>query len=195
MLSKLIRRTHMYLALFLLPWVAMYTASTFVMNHRAWFRGQPPPPQKWETVRELSYSGEFAPEVKPRDMAVQILASLDLDGAHQVQERDGKLVIRRQSMLGPQSLTYNPQDRKVVIERLVTDGPMLLEQWHRRRGFQQPYLVDDIWAFLVDLFIVVTLFWVASGLWMWWEMKVTRRWGAVCLAGGAGLFALFLAVL
>jgi hypothetical protein len=30
---------------------------------------------------------------------------------------------------------------------------------------------------------------------MWWEMKVTRLLGALALAGGAGLFALFLATI
>jgi hypothetical protein len=36
------------------------------------------------------------------------------------------------------------------------------------------------------------IFWVASGLWMWWEMKLTRLWGAVFALGGLSLFALFL---
>jgi hypothetical protein len=36
------------------------------------------------------------------------------------------------------------------------------------------------------------IFWVASGLWLWWELKVTRRWGAVSIGGGVGLFALLL---
>jgi hypothetical protein len=36
------------------------------------------------------------------------------------------------------------------------------------------------------------VFWVASGLWMWWEMKVTRRLGLTALAGGVGVFALYL---
>ena len=34
MFSKVIRRTHMYVALFLAPWVLMYALSTMVMNHR-----------------------------------------------------------------------------------------------------------------------------------------------------------------
>ena len=37
MISKVVRRTHMYLALFLFPWMLMYALSTLVMNHRALF--------------------------------------------------------------------------------------------------------------------------------------------------------------
>ena len=39
------------------------------------------------------------------------------------------------------------------------------------------------------------VFWVLSGLWMWWEMKVTRRFGLTSLLAGAGVFALYLLTL
>ena len=63
---------------------------------------------------------------------------------------------------------------------------------HRRRGYNTPFITDDLWAISVDLFIVASVLWVASGLWMWWELKVTHRWGTVSLIGGIMLFALFL---
>jgi len=66
---------------------------------------------------------------------------------------------------------------------------------HRRRGFQTPYALDDTWAFTVDVFIAGVIFWALSGLWMWWELKVTRKLGAIALSGGVALFALFLTVL
>ncbi len=47
----------------------------------------------------------------------------------------------------------------------------------------------------VDLVIAGMVFWVLSGLWMWWEMKVTRKTGALALATGAGLFLLFILVI
>jgi len=37
--------------------------------------------------------------------------------------------------------------------------------------------------------------WALSGLWMWWEMKVTRALGALAFLGGVGLFAVYLIVL
>jgi hypothetical protein len=54
------------------------------------------------------------------------------------------------------------------------------------------YGIDTGWAVSVDLVIVAMMFWVLSGLWMWWEMKVTRRLGALAALGGAGLFAFYL---
>ena len=36
--SLIIRRIHLYLALFLTPWMLMYAISTVVMNHRGFFK-------------------------------------------------------------------------------------------------------------------------------------------------------------
>jgi hypothetical protein len=39
------------------------------------------------------------------------------------------------------------------------------------------------------------LFWMISGLWLWWEIRSTRRWGMLALGTGLGIFAFFLVVL
>jgi hypothetical protein len=71
----------------------------------------------------------------------------------------------------------------------------MLERFHRRRGYATGYALDTVWAVTVDVAIGAMMFWVLSGLWMWWEMKVTRPLGALAFVGGAGLFVLFLATI
>ena len=195
MFSKILRRTHMYLALFLTPWVLMYTLSTFVMNHRDRFRGRPPAPPQWDRVSEGVYDGQFPDGATPAIQARQILMSLDMDGAHQASLRDGKLVIQRHGALQPARLTFTPDSRQLLVERQAPDSSAFLERMHRRRGFQHPYTLEDTWAFSVDLFIAGVVFWALSGLWMWWELKVTRTLGALALLGGVALFVFFLGVL
>ena len=191
MLSKLIRRTHMYLALFLTPWMLMYALSTMAMNHRAFFRAGPP---AFETEREQRYEAAFASGATPRQIARQILHDLGMDGAHNVSKpaADGRLTILRLDPVTPRRIVYAPADRKLIIEREVFRAPAFLERMHRRRGFQHDYTIEDTWAFSVDLVIVAMVFWAASGLWMWWEMRATRRTGALFAAGGLALFGLFL---
>jgi hypothetical protein len=77
----------------------------------------------------------------------------------------------------------------------VVQPASILRRLHVRKGYQSDYVSDDAWAVGVDLVIVACVFWVLSGLWMWWEMKVTRRWGAVALLSGVGLFLFFLVML
>jgi len=186
----------MYLALFLFPWMLMYAVSTVVMNHRTLFVDPDAPPPAWEPERQASYDGVFPDNAELRTISRQILVSLDLDGAHGVSRRkDGAIVITRNDLLTPRRITYQPGDRSLVIEKAPARPNAFLERFHRRRGYATGYALDTTWAVTVDVAIAAMVFWVLSGLWMWWEMKVTRSWGAVAFLTGAGLFALFIMTL
>jgi len=191
--SLLIRRAHMYLALFLFPWLLMYALSTAAMNHRASFASSAPSgAPAYEKERELTYEAAFAGDADLRTMARQILSSVNLEGAHNVTRRkDGALVITRNDLLTPRRLTYTAASRTLLIERLPYRTNVMLERFHRRRGYATGYALDTTWAVTVDAVIIAMIFWVLSGLWMWWEMKVTRAFGALAFATGAGLFLFF----
>lgn len=182
----------MYAALFLAPWLLMYAVSTMVMNHRSLFvKRNAPAPKPLGKEREVSYQGSFPENADARMMGRQILASLDLEGAFNVRREGAAVVISRNDMLSPRRITITPQDGKLVVERMPNPPHSFLERFHRRRGYDTGYVVDTVWAATVDLFIVAMILWALSGLWMWWEMKVTRRYGAVALAVGVVLFAFF----
>src|SRR5687768_4143985 len=191
--SLVLRRTHMYLGLFFFPWMLMYALSTAVMNHRALFVDTDAPPPAFERERQMVYDGVFPESAELRTISRQILASLNLDGAHGVTRRkDGAIVITRNDLVTPRRIIYQSADRTLIVEKLPLRANALLERFHRRRGYSTGYALDTAWAFTVDVVIAAMAFWVLSGLWMWWEMKVTRRFGAVALLSGSGLFALFL---
>lgn len=199
-MSRLLRRSHLYLALFLTPWILMYTASTFVMNHAHWFRDggsseQPRKPPAYTLERELIYPGELPSA--PQDIAKQLLATLDLDGAHSIARpvSNDRLVIHRLHATAPRRVTYTAADNRVTVERMVFEPVRFLEQLHRRRGYQHNYVLDDLWAASVDLTIAALLLLSATGIWMWWELRSTRRLGALALAVGTALFALFVVVM
>jgi hypothetical protein len=194
MFSKLLRRTHLYLALFLTPWILMYAVSTLVMNHRVWFQslyGGPLPAPVWE--REQPYDAVFPDGAGAKQIAEQILAGLNLEGTFNANQRarDGAVVINRMDPITPRRITYEPAARRITIERLPWETRAYLERMHRRRGYQYDRPLEDAWAFSVDLFIAAVVFWVSSGVWMWWEVKSARRWGALAAAGGIALFGLF----
>lgn len=194
MFSLILRRTHMYLALFLSPWVLIYTLSTLAMNHRDFFRHlYGGTPVVWEKEEEQTYAGVLAADARPRDVALQILSGLNLDGAFNVnaQAEGQRLVIVHQAPVTPRRITFTRADGKMVIERQLFRSSVFLERMHRRRGYQFD-AKEDAWAFSVDLFIVAMVVWALTGLWMWWEMKATRVLGAVFAASGLAIFGLFL---
>ena len=177
----------MYLALFLAPWMIGYALSTIAMQHRM------PRPTTFTKESERQYPNRFEPGTPPREIAQQILADLNLDGAFGVQgpAPDGRLTINRQGMLSPRRITFTPHDGRIVVERLELETSGFLNRFHRRRGYQQPYAADLAMAISVDAVIVAMVFWALSGLWMWWEMRATRLWGLACAATGMGIFILF----
>jgi hypothetical protein len=197
-ISRLIRRVHMFTALFLGPWMLMYALSTLVMTHheyvRSFYSSKNP---AMVTERELDYSRSFPTNLTREQIGQQILQDLGLDGTHSVSGgRNGKpLVISRQHSLSTRRVTFDPPARKVVIEKEEFRTPTFLERLHRRRGYNHPYALEDTWGFSVDVAVVIMVFWSLSGLWLWWEMKSVRLWGTLALVSGLGLFALFAALI
>lgn len=181
----------MYLALFLAPWMLGYALSTIVMGH-AWTA-----PQAFALERELEYQANFQADATPREQARQILAALDLDGAFSVQGPDpqGRLTINRQDIVTPRRIVYSAADGHVTVEQAAFQATTFLNRFHHRRGYDQPYAADTAMAFSVDLVVVAMVFWGLSGLWMWWEMRATRVWGAACALGGLVVFGLYAWVL
>lgn len=191
--SRMVRRIHMYLGLFLVPWLFMYAASTAVMNHREFVQSLYSSKQpQMVRERELDYGREFPAEAKREQIAEAILADLGLEGAHRVSGGNGKpLLIDRQHALAPRRITWNQSTGKIVIEKQAFRSAAFLERMHRRRGYQHTYPLEDAWAFSVDLAVTAMVFWCLSGLWLWWELRPTRLWGTVCAMSGLTLFVLF----
>ena len=134
-MSLLLRRIHLYLALFLAPWVLMYTASTFAMNHRE--EGGTPP--KFVLERELPYSGDMPEGATPRQIALQVLGALEMDGAHTVVRGSTaeKVIIQRQLPVNPRRITYTAADKRITVERMEFRTGAFLERMHRRGGISR----------------------------------------------------------
>lgn len=184
----------MHLALFLTPWILMYALSTMAMNHRELFEKSRGQSVSFVKEAERTYPGTFAPDAKPREIARRILKDLDMDGMHFVQRSPDRksLTIFRDSPVSPRRIIYNFAGGKLTIEKAEVRAPSFLEKLHRRHGYVEEYPLQNAWAVSVDLAIVAMVFWVLSGLWMWWERAGTRRLGFLFTAAGLGLFAFFL---
>src|ERR1044071_6997692 len=197
-IARLVRRIHMFTGLFLGPWMLMYALSTLVMTHREYVLSfYPSKNPKMVTERELDYLRTFPTSASREQIAQGILQDLGLDGAHRVSGGSGgkPLVINRQHALAAQLITLDTTTHKLRIEREEFRALTFLERMHRRRGYEQPYALDDIWGFLVDVAVIAMVFWSLSGIWLWWEVKPTRRGGAWSLAAGAALFTVLVALL
>jgi hypothetical protein len=196
--SKLIRRAHLYLALFVTPWMIVYALSGLVLNHGPWVRGLYGAKfNQFEKIEERPYTAVFSADADPRQIGAQVLGDLGLSGTFNVQggANAPKLVINRNAAFSAHRVTYFRPENRLLVEKQAFVAPVFLNRLHFRHGYEQPFLSARIWAVTVDLAIVAMLFWAASGLWMWWEIKPARGWGAAFAIAGLGLFGLLLATI
>ena len=193
MFSKLVRQTHMYLGLFLAPWIMMYALSTIVMNHRPSFSRHFGGALAWGKEAEQTLPVQFSPDATPQFMGEQVLQALHIESDFRASlSKDKETLTIICTRLVPRRVTYSLANGKLLLERQETGPQPWLETLHRRRGFGGRSLVNNSWAVSVDIVVVGIIFWVLSGLWMWWELKITRVVGGLVAAGGLILFGLLL---
>ena len=185
------RRTHLYLGLFLVPWILMYGASSFIISHRSWFQSNEPP--RWDLLFEREYRHAIDDQKPLRAVAAEILRDLNMEGAFWTQRpTPDELRIDRFGFWGSTRLTYLVKEHKLKAEHQRMAWDQALPRMHFRGGFAQSRFWDTFWAVTVDLACLGILLWIASGLIMWWRLAPVRVWGAVALGGGLLSFLLLI---
>ncbi len=183
--DKLNRRGHLYLGLFLMPWLIMYGVSSFIITHEPWFGGNKE--KQWEPVFERPYDLSLNTDKQEelRKIGEKVLKENNMEGAFWVNKsKPDQLEIDRYSFWGSTHFTYSAKDHTLQATRQRSRIPQVIMRMHFRGGYDQPTFLDKFWGFLVDLACVGIIIWVFSGLLMWWRLPKFRAWGAIAVAGG-----------
>ena len=176
----------------------MYALSTLVMHHRELFTGhERRVAPDFEVIREGPSDLQVTADESSNSVAQQILSEIGISGAHSVRgdASSGTLTITRHRPIGSYRVTLDSNTKNLKIEKQRFGLAFFLEMLHRRRGFGEKYLANDMWALIVDVVIVAILLWAVTGIWMWLGMSQTRKLGSVCLIGGSALFSFLLLIL
>ncbi len=191
------RRTHLYLAMFLLPWFLVYGISSIPFSHHSYFRelyrdGIP----QWTVRFERDYDRPVPHDANLRKVGAQILQDVGLEGAFGINRPNKRrLSIYLFDFWSSTRLTYYIEEHRLKAEDRRFRWDQFFTGLHARGGFQQDAFLNDLWAVVVDIVCVGFLIWIASGIYMWWELRHTRLWGALALGGGIVSFLTFLLVL
>ncbi len=197
--DRVMRATHLYTSLFLVPWMVVYAASALCLNHRPWliehFDSATP---RWEVVDTVDFfPGDDFPKARP-EQARAILAHLDLDGFHRILPRPNapQMTIARPCASGNYRIEWQPHRSLLVVHR---QQPFSIIQFvhflHFRGGYAQPYFALRAWAVVVDAVGVSMVWWVVSGIYLWVRRPRNRLAGGFALAAGTLLFAVLVAML
>ncbi|MHC4169927.1 MAG: PepSY domain-containing protein [Planctomycetota bacterium] len=197
--DRILRWIHLYTGLFLIPWILVYGASAFCLNHNQWFRKKLKiTPPTWDVKREVDFTPDdnFPSEFKQQ--AAAIVKFLDLDGAHRPigKPNANQMIINRICATGNYRITWRKPSSLLVVEKQKSFSFYgLIHFLHFRGGYAQPYFAHLAWAVIVDAVSVSMWLWVVSGVYLWWRRARKPFLGAVCLVAGvvsfAGLVVLF----
>lgn len=200
--NHLNRRLHLYLAMGLLPWFLMYGISAIPFTRNAYFNnlykdGVP----QWTTRLKQTYNRP-APQDRLPDTLQQFAKAVVLDlnlevkgslGAYQ--PNDKRINIYIVNFWHHIRITYDIENQHIKAEDKRFRWDQFLTTLHARGGYHQEGFLNDLWAFVVDIVGLSFILWVATGLYMWWQLKQTRLWGALALGSGCLAFIIFLMIL
>lgn len=197
--SHVNRRTHLYLALALLPWFLLYGVSSIPFAHAEYFNGRAARTGEpaW-TLRYERQVDEPPPGDDPASLRRFGKRLLD-DGGIQAtsygayRQSPTQINIYAYSFWHSTRLLYFADRQVVRAEDQRFRWDFFLTGMHSLGGFEQEPLLVDSWSVVVDLVQVGILLWIASGLVMWWELRGHRRWGLLVLLAGLGSFLAFAA--
>jgi len=186
------RRLHLYLALLLLPWFLMYGVSSLPFSHpgpfqAAFDRGE------WRTQSKRPLALDLPAGASLDEAGARIAASVGIGGDYRVSEPDSNTIrVAFPRFVGSVQATYSKPTQTLRVARRTFGLNEFLTGMHARGGFGGESVLSDVWAVAIDIVCLAMLVWIASGIYMWWGLRQTRRWGLVALGGGLLTFAGFL---
>ena len=192
--NHLNRRLHLYLALVLLPWFFLYGVSSVPFSHAQFFdqRSKASGQSDWIKRFERPYDLEIPAQGDLRPIGAKIMADNGLEGAFGAYRQGaGQINVYVYTFWKSTQVKYLIAEKKLVAEDMRFRWDRFLTGAHAKGGFEQGGL-HNLWSMVVDFVCLGMLLWVATGLFMWWKLPSTRRWGWLALAAGLVSFGAFL---
>jgi len=193
--NHLNRRTHLYLALALLPWVFMYGISSIPISHSKLLENfYDDGVSQWTETFRMTYNREFPEDMNLREVGAVILEDAGIQRGRFETERyqPNKINVHMWNFWSSTRLTYDLKKRELYTEDRRFRWDHFLIGMHARGGYQHDLLLDDLWAVVVDIVCLTMLVWMISGIIMWWRLNAHRTWGWIALGGGVLVFIGFL---
>lgn len=195
MLYRWLRDLHLYFGLFVSPFVLLFAASVFYLNHGKLIAGDQPPA---ETYRDLSLPDGFD-RLKGReavDRATAILPQVRVSGEIgylRYVARDRHVIFPVSKAGAEATIDVDLDARTATVQRRSMNLWESLSYLHKMPGphnvaIRGNWIGTGIWRLFADATIYLVLFISLSGVYLWWAIKAERRIGAALLAAGVFTF-------
>jgi len=195
--SHLNRRVHLYLGLALLPWLFMYGISSVPFAHNQYFerrdaaKGIP----LWTLRSTHTVDAAIPPDPEAlRAFGASLMqhAGLAASTFGAYRQSPTQVNVYVYSFWASTQLKYYADRKQLTVEDRRFRWDHFLTGMHARGGFEQEGLLVRSWSVIVDLVCLAIVLWIASGLFMWWGLPGSRRWGWLAIVAGTASFVVFM---
>ncbi len=185
------RTLHLYLGLFISPFLLLYAVSTIYLNRS--LRPKPVDEQRGTVPLQLD------PGLEGMDLVNRVLDQLELSGEiagrGRVQNNQTVIRVARPGMVKVVTVNLD-QQQATIIER--SNGLLgAINYLHFNPGLHRVpnWGMTRFWGWLADTTVYVTLFLTLTGIYLWLFIKAERKIGWIMLGGGfASFVSLILAI-
>lgn len=182
------RDLHLYVGLFLSPFLLLFAISTLALNHRT----DPRPVLSEMPVGEQAVTLDPAMGINSLEQAKSLLRQVNVSGEIDVirhNAKAGRLTIPVAKPGEFTTIDVDLQTKRATVTRRVEGMLAGLVYLHMRPGQHLAMLRGNwpfmaAWSHLADAAVYGTIFLTASGLYLWWFFKAERRIGWVLLVAG-----------
>jgi hypothetical protein len=189
-----IRDLHLYFGLFISPFVLLFAASVFYLNHGKLLIGSLPA----ETYRNLRIpegfdrlKGREAVE-RAREILPQVQAAGEIGFIRYV-AKDRHLIFPVTGGRIEATVNVDLGEHSATVTRRTTSLWESLAYLHKMPGphnvaIRGNWVGTRIWKWFADTTIYLILFISISGIYLWWTIKAERRVGLALLTAGVVTF-------
>jgi hypothetical protein len=182
------RKIHIYLGLFMLLFIWLFSVSGLFMNHPKWFHGKI---ERTPTDIPITYS-EGLEEVA---LAKKLRDQLELEGeiilrAQRNPEKFGFMVMRPNKRFG---VNVDLATNVATVNDVKSPSVGILGDLHTFSGVraiwnepiqERDWIMTRIWSFSIDAVSIGLILIVISSLYIGLKIKENRQWAVVSLALG-----------
>jgi hypothetical protein len=194
--SHLNRRLHLYLGMALMPWFFMYGISSVPFAHNQFFeqrdaaKGLPLWTLRAERTLDMPVPEDSA-GLKAFGATLLDYAGIAGTSFGTYRQSPTQINVYSYSFWKSTQLKYFIDQKRLTVEDRRFRWDHFLTGMHARGGFEQEGFLQRSWSIVVDIVCVSMIAWIASGLYMWWELPGQRRWGWVAILAGTVSFLFF----
>ncbi|MEP6917797.1 MAG: PepSY-associated TM helix domain-containing protein [Acidobacteriota bacterium] len=190
-----IRDLHLYFGLFVSPFILVFAASVFFLNHGKVVATASSPPETFRGLR-IPEGIEQLQGREAVDRAREILPQVGLTGEIgflRVLRKEGHLVFPVSKPGFDATVNVDVASRSAVVSRRTSGWWEALAYLHKSPGPHNVNLRGNwfwtrAWGWLADTTIYLTLFISISGLYLWYAIKAERIAGLWLLGAGAASY-------